>query len=276
MNDVNDRAGSNRLKILNKSASVAAIRVRRVDALGGEVVETLEVGVHDNLLLVCVLERFATRNGPLHASRDRRAPLQSTDITTQNIHKHRLGNVVRIVTGDEFIDAEQHATAIERLASKNAAKCAIVLTAHLFDDLVHSPPVQLFVGDHLERKVVAELIALDTLERVVTVAGDAFVNREQDQLDAIVVTFVELLEHIGEHGRVLAATGADADALASLEELRLADCLVDFFFEYEEEALSAHGVAGFRPLEHSPIGLASLAFGCHCDFSIDLFCCALI
>ena len=41
------------------------ICVRRIDALGREVVQLLEVGVHDNLFLVGVLERLGPWDGAL-------------------------------------------------------------------------------------------------------------------------------------------------------------------------------------------------------------------
>ena len=39
------------------------VGIGRVDALGGEVVELLKIGVHHDLLLVGVLERLRTRDG---------------------------------------------------------------------------------------------------------------------------------------------------------------------------------------------------------------------
>jgi hypothetical protein len=243
VNDVYDGAGSYGLEVFDESACVASIRVRRVDALGGEVVESLEVGVHDYLLLVCVLERFTAGNGTLHARRDRGAALESTDISAEYVHEHRLGYVVSIVASHELVHSQEHSATIERLSPKHATEGAVVFAAHLFDNLVHGPAVQLLISDHFERQIVVELVAFDTLERVVAVTGDAFVNGEQDELDAVVMSFVELLEHIGEHGRVLATASTDADAFTWLEQLGIADCLVNLFFEYEKEALLAHGIA---------------------------------
>ena len=84
--------------------------VGTVDALGGEVVELLEVRVHHDLLLVGVLERLRPGNGLAVAAAlitagargarlDGRAPLQTGDVAPQNVHDDRLGDVVRVVAG---------------------------------------------------------------------------------------------------------------------------------------------------------------------------------
>ena len=58
-NDVHDRARPDLLEVLDERSRVASVGGGTVDALGRVVVELFEVGVHDNFLLVCVLERFA-------------------------------------------------------------------------------------------------------------------------------------------------------------------------------------------------------------------------
>ena len=47
------------LQIFDVCPGVAAVRVGTVDTLGAEVVQLLEVGVHHDLLLVCVLQWLA-------------------------------------------------------------------------------------------------------------------------------------------------------------------------------------------------------------------------
>jgi len=46
------------LQVFDESSCVAPVRIGRVNALGGEVVQLLEVGVHYDLLLVRVFERL--------------------------------------------------------------------------------------------------------------------------------------------------------------------------------------------------------------------------
>ena len=58
VNDVDDGRRPERLQVLDEGAGVSAVRVRCVHALGGKVVELLEVGVQHDLLFVRVLERL--------------------------------------------------------------------------------------------------------------------------------------------------------------------------------------------------------------------------
>jgi hypothetical protein len=51
------------LQVLDKRPRMPPVGVGRVDALGRKIVELLEVGVHDDLLLVRVLKRLRARNG---------------------------------------------------------------------------------------------------------------------------------------------------------------------------------------------------------------------
>ncbi len=67
MDDVNDRGGAYSFQVLDERPDVAPVGVGRVLALGGEIVQTLEVSVHDDFFLVSVLERLATGQGPLRA-----------------------------------------------------------------------------------------------------------------------------------------------------------------------------------------------------------------
>ena len=92
-------------------------------------------------------------------------------------------------------------------------------------------------------------IPLDRLQAVVPVAGDALVDGEEEEVEAVVVPLVERLHDVGQDGGVLAARGADGDDLAALEELVLDDGEVDLGLEGPEEALLAEGVPGFGPLE---------------------------
>jgi hypothetical protein len=57
--DVEDGAGPDAFEVLDEGAGAAAEGFGGVDALGAEVVEVLVVGVEDDFLFVCVLERFA-------------------------------------------------------------------------------------------------------------------------------------------------------------------------------------------------------------------------
>lgn len=97
---------------------------------------------------------------------------------------------------------EQLGASLERLTPKDAAEGAVVLDARRPDDLVHRPAVEVLVGEDLQRKCVVDAVLLYRLQRVVPVAGDALVDGEERQLQAVVVPLVEQLEDVREDGGV--------------------------------------------------------------------------
>ena len=124
MNDVDDTTRSDRLEVFDEGSSVTAIGVRRVDALSGKIVKLLEVGVHDDLFLISIFERLATRYGALVSCDDRGASLQSANIASKDVHENGLGDIVRIVTCDDFVASQEHGSSVESLSSEDAAKSA--------------------------------------------------------------------------------------------------------------------------------------------------------
>ena len=62
MYDINDCTWSGSLEVLQEHPRVPSIGIWRVDALRREVIELLEVGIHDDLLLIGVFERFRSLN----------------------------------------------------------------------------------------------------------------------------------------------------------------------------------------------------------------------
>lgn len=216
VDDVEDDRGADLLQLLQVDAHVAAVGVRRVDALRAEVEERLETGVEDDLLLVGVLERFAAGNAPAQVSTaslslplllivigdDVRGATQASNVPAKNVHQNRLGDVVRIVPGGYHRALHQLGAPLEGLAAKDAAEGAVVADASGADDLVHRPAVEVLVGEDLEGQGVVDAILLDRLQRVVPVAGDALVDGQQLQVEAVVVAVVQQLENVGEHGGV--------------------------------------------------------------------------
>lgn len=62
VDDVHYRTGSYTLQVLEKGPGVASIGIGGVDALSGEVVQLLKIGVQNDLLFVGVFEWFAARH----------------------------------------------------------------------------------------------------------------------------------------------------------------------------------------------------------------------
>ena len=97
------------------------------------------------------------------------------------------------------------------LTAKHPAKGAVVLEADFLDDLVHRPAVELLVGEDRQRQPVLVPVPLDRLETVVPVAGDALVDGDEHQVQAVVEALVQRLHHVGEDRGIFAARGTDAD-----------------------------------------------------------------
>ena len=63
MNDVDDGTWPRGLEVLEESSCMSSVSIRRVYAFCREVVELLEVRIHDDLLLICILERLGPLDG---------------------------------------------------------------------------------------------------------------------------------------------------------------------------------------------------------------------
>ena len=59
------------------------------------------------------------------------------------------------------------------------------------DNFVHGPPVELLVGEDLERELVLVAVPLDRLQAVVAVPGDALVDGQQEQVEAVVISEIK-------------------------------------------------------------------------------------
>lgn len=60
VNDIDDRWRSNFFEVFQKRPRVSPVRIRCEDTFGREINEFLEVSIHDDFLLVRVLQRLAS------------------------------------------------------------------------------------------------------------------------------------------------------------------------------------------------------------------------
>lgn len=272
---VENRARANALHVFQIGAHVAAIGVWRVRALGAKIVELLVVRIQDNLLFVRIFERLCPRNDlpdpesslnfsdhrfffqtntyhyfstaflqlgrRIRSSHYRRASTESRNVTAQHIHEDRFRHIVGIVTRHNHVETQSNCGAIESLTSEDAAEGAVVLQPDLLDNLVHSPAVELSIGENGERHRVLLVggVSPNRRQRVVAIAADAFVDRDELELESVAMAIVERTHEACQDGRVFAARCADADAHAGAKERRVADDLVHFAFECGEEAALA-------------------------------------
>ena len=196
---------------------MATVGIRGVDTLRGEVVELLEIGVHYYLLLVGVLEWLGARDGAFTAGCDGRAAPETSNVSTQDIHKDSLGNVVGVVSRYDLVHSEQSSPAIQSLATENAAEGAVVPAADRGHDAVHRPAVEVLVREDLQRDPVLTLVPPNRLQGVVSIPGDPLVDGEQEQVQSVVVTLVQCLHEVGQHRGVLPARRSDGHHVSPFE-----------------------------------------------------------
>lgn len=207
---------------------------------GGKVIELLEISIHDNLLLVSILERFASGNGAILTGGYRGASTQSGNISSEEVEEDGLGNIIGIVPSNDFVHFQERSTSVKGLSTEDAAESAIVFQTNHSHDLVHSPSVEVLVRYHFEREPVLNLVPVNSFQRVVAVAGDALVDGEEEEMEAVIVEAVELGEDVGKDGGILSARSADCDAFTRAEELILKNYLMDLRLKSIVEALPAY------------------------------------
>lgn len=151
--------------------------------------------------------------------------------------------------GDDLVDAQHGGPPVQGLPSKHPAEGAVVLPPHLSHNFVHGPAVQFFIGEDLQGDVVLISVPLDGFQAVVAVPGDALVDGQKDELEAVVEAGVEGLHDVGQDGRVFASGGADGYVVAAIEEVVGDDRVVDLGLKGPVETLLAEGIAGFRTLK---------------------------
>lgn len=89
--------------------------------------------------------------------------LMLDDAEGLTIHQHRLCNIIRIMSRHDMIHIEGRCSSVQRLSPEHATESAIVLFSYCRDDSIHCPPVELVIGEDLERHVILLLIAFNCL-----------------------------------------------------------------------------------------------------------------
>lgn len=69
--------------------------------------------------------------------------------------------------------------------SRSRQALTVVLASDFLDNVVHAPAVEILVTDNQEGDLVLISIPLDSLQGVVSVARDALVDREKDEVEIV-------------------------------------------------------------------------------------------
>ena len=206
-----------------------AVRLLDVGTLRDVRGQVGEVGVEGNLLLGDVPERFGAGDVVvLGAARALGRPLPGRlegtqrgvvvvghlrDVALEEVHQRRLGLVVQVVPGEEFVRAEFVGVAFEHVPAEDAAVGAgghplrVVL-----DDVVHPHAELLGVGDDLVAQVQIGGEFATGVDALVAVALDALVDRERDEFDPR-VRGEGVVEDLRQDDRVLSAGETDHPGL---------------------------------------------------------------
>ncbi|OLY84726.1 hypothetical protein AYI68_g1103 [Smittium mucronatum] len=226
VDNVENGAGPDGFQVLEEHASMAAVRVRGVRALGSEIVQLLEVGVHDNLFLIRVFKRFGARDEIIAIGYDFGAPGKPGHVAAQHVHEDGLGDIVGIV-----------------------AKRAVVLPANGFDDFVHAPAIQILVRQYNQLHAVLFLVPLHRLINNI----------------AFTVSNKSGFHDMCEHSRVLTARGPNSDTIASLEQLVVNNSVVDLLFKHGKETRLADRLPGLWSFDYGSVLAAYFAQFRHLD-----------
>jgi len=119
------------------------------------------------VLVIIVL--FLSTSCNLHAL------TQPEKISSQQVHIDCLGYIVGIMAGQDFISFYKLSASIKSLPPENATESAVICQTDYFDDLIHGPAVEVFIGDYSQGKLVSFFVLFDGLEGVVSVTCDSFI-----------------------------------------------------------------------------------------------------
>jgi hypothetical protein len=149
-------------------------------------------------------------------------------VSALTVHENCLRDIVCVVSRHHVPHAQPRGPAIQRLPSEHAAVCAVALLAHLLYDLVHSPAIQLSISQYRQVHLVLLRISLDRLQAIISVTLDALVDGQQYEVETIIISLVQCLEHASQYSAVLAARCAYCDSLATREKRICGNGVVDF------------------------------------------------
>ena len=78
-------------------------------------------------------------------------------------------------------------------------------------------------------------------------------------MEPIVISRVQCRHDMGQDGRVFASTGSHSDSLSALEYIVSDDRVMNFFLEYQVEALNADRHSILRSLDSCLLGMTQFA-----------------
>src|SRR5437667_8487 len=214
-------------------------------------------GVEVDLLLRNHAERLDAGDEPGWAALVRPEPGELLDVPAGDVHEDRLGRVVEVQAGRHVVRLDLAGRAVQRLAPEGPAVAARDRFGIAGHDLVHRMPRRILVGEDPMLDAEAPTQRLRGLDARGPIGGDAFVDRDPDELD-VPPPPEEVREQGGGRARILAPAHADGDPLAPLQiDLRVQLALRTSLDELDEVAATEMFAAVPNPLDRR--GIASVA-----------------
>ena len=103
------------------------------------------MSIHDDLLLVSVLEGLSSGHAAAFSGDYFDALTQSEEISSQYVHVNGLSDVVGVMSSDDLVCTNLGGTSVKGLSSEYTAEGAVVGQSYYFDNLIHSPSIKIFV-----------------------------------------------------------------------------------------------------------------------------------
>jgi hypothetical protein len=83
------------------------------------------------------------------------------------------------------------------LTPEDATIRAVAFLAYLLHNLIHGPSIQLIVSEDSQVHAILLGVSFHRLQTVVTVALDALIDGKQYEVETIVISLVQRLQHRG-------------------------------------------------------------------------------
>src|SRR5437016_3244622 len=251
------RSGAVLLEAVQHLPEPTALRAVRVGTRGIVELDPLQERVEVDLLLRNHAERLDAGDESGLAALVRPEPGELLDVPAGDVHEDRLGRVVEVQAGRYVVRLDLAGRAVQRLAPEGPAVATRDRFGIAGHDLVHRMPRRVLVGEDPMLDAAAPTERLRALDAREPIGGDAFVDRDPDELD-VPPPPEEVREQGGGPARILAPATADGDPLAPLQiDLRVQLALRTSLDELDEVAATEMFAAVPNPLDRR--GIASVA-----------------
>lgn len=152
-------------------------------AFGRKKVQFLVPGVHYDFFLKAIFERFSSRNNAVPSrnrlytcSESKGIASTKSKTTLQQVHNNSFSDIISIVSCDNFVSFQLDSSSavkmsllFQSLSSEDSTVGAVIFETYLGHHIVHSPIIEISVGENSQRKTVDLSVLFDSLKRVISV-----------------------------------------------------------------------------------------------------------